>query len=251
LLFWLIGVCIIGMLVPFVEQEICKALKALPPEIDLVRTIRYSIPLTIIALVWFLRELSVEFCARTKSKVPGVVALLIVGFIVIKYFGPTWGHPQRTYDAWKAGLLIPEPPEAWDEVNKNIEAIKELVPKGEALFVVEGVDELVVRYSALRPVVYSFKDGGILGYSNHNKLIKWRSDFDNFRESYAKQDRIRAYYRMARKRGASYLVVGWAPDSKDMQETSVRDKIEVLYHNKWLEYKTMLPMSMTLLKLNP
>ena len=69
---------------------------------------------------------------------------------------------------------------------------------------------LSVRYAALRPLVYTLRDSGILGYSNRSALPGWLAttkQMDTLRAITDPQKRLQGLLPLTASLGASYLVV--------------------------------------------
>jgi hypothetical protein len=90
---------------------------------------------------------------------------------------------------------------------------------------------LAIRYAALRPLLYSFKDRGLLGYSNPQTLRVWYEttySFLKIKERTSSQDVwMKELVSLARQRGATCLLV----DLSVKKETFSQLKVEVLYRN--------------------
>jgi hypothetical protein len=76
---------------------------------------------------------------------------------------------------------------------------------------------LSVRYAALRPLVYTLRDSGLLGYSNRSALPGWLAttqQMDSLRAMTDSQARLAGLVPLAKSLGAVYLVVdfGVAPE---------------------------------------
>ena len=72
---------------------------------------------------------------------------------------------------------------------------------------------LSVRYAALRPLVYTLRDSGILGYSNRSALPGWLAttkQMDILRAMTDPQERLAELVPLAESLGATYLVVDFA-----------------------------------------
>ena len=71
---------------------------------------------------------------------------------------------------------------------------------------------LSVRYAALRPLVYTLRDSGILGYSNRSALPGWLAttkQMDGLRAMTDPRERLAGLVPLAGSLGATYLVVDY------------------------------------------
>lgn len=318
---WAVGIAFISALLPLIEQEIEKALGLVPTQIDLIRGLRFYVPLVLLLAIWFLAELArypdkyfraqhltepaflvgaipfvmfilwmlqsilskkmfyniahalsswlepfptlKEFLGIiyriiskfTLESLYGWLAILIImsvlGFLLlrtqkellfriqrnlvghsttlamvmglfllftwgashtVKYAGPgLWIHG---ISCWLQGQrLCPESKQVrWDELLKEISAIREKVPPREPILATHAT--LPIRYGALRPVVYSYKDGGILSYTNPEALVNWyykKQVMDRISQIKDPKQRLRSLIKFARQIGVKFLVVHRMP----------------------------------------
>jgi hypothetical protein len=87
-----------------------------------------------------------------------------------------------------------------------LNAVQRLTPPASKILPVGA--PLAVRYHALRPVVYAWKDGGSLSYANHEALWRWYDRTKQFRAAKKEKDPYRRLERLialGREFGAGYL----------------------------------------------
>jgi len=92
-----------------------------------------------------------------------------------------------------------------------LEAVSKHVPVGAAIL--STTMELAIRYVAMRPVVWSYKDGGVLAYCNHSALLEWGRRQQSVNAALASQspeEIVKGLADVARSLGASYLIVDFA-----------------------------------------
>ncbi len=182
---WWVGIFIIGVTAPIIDHALAAALQRMPLEVDLIRSLRYAIPLLLISAFYLLSELqniclekaAVKFNRITSIGFLAVGALLLFGWM-IRYQFYNNGALVQTANCWKSGhLTCPLPNE--DYLNQRAELLDDIkwnTPIGSKILGTDFYD-LDVRYYALRPLVYTYKDGGILIYANHKELLTWYDDF--------------------------------------------------------------------------
>jgi dienelactone hydrolase len=174
---WVIGLLAASAGIPFVEQMACRSYRVVPFEIDLIRNIRYLIPCMEIYCLLALAALPAYFKGRATRIVPaalGLAAFALWGFVNLGEYvrAASTGQMKRQYRSgseqadWLSMLL---------EVRTSTPARSRILPIGD-------VDALPIRYFALRPVVYCWKDGGSFGYSNHAALLRWKEVEERVRQ---------------------------------------------------------------------
>ena len=120
--------------------------------------------------------------------------------------------------------------EWWPEGIEALEAVRWQTPPGSKTLAADYY-ELQIRYYAHRPVVYSWKDGGTLAYSNHAELIKWYEKYKEMEAINAEKDadiKLRALLGLSRKLEAQYLLINFAVNP-DVANSSGAD---VIWTNK-------------------
>ena len=201
---WSLGIMIASMVIPLFEHLLFISFGVVPVEVDLVRGVRFFVPLLWILAIWSLAVLTHRFPAQGRPLVVVVplVVVMLGAYILMGLSGPRsavllLGKQMAPYinqeNGWQQTLQdwrIPGPliqkisllreKFATFEKNSNtlllteelVAAIRRLTPKG-ARILPFGVDPLVIRYAALRPIGFSYKDGGILLYANHRAARDW------------------------------------------------------------------------------
>jgi hypothetical protein len=183
---WWVSVFFVGVVIPVIDHGIANTLHRMPLEVDLIRSLRYSIPLLLLSAFYLLSE----FRSIIREKInlnsrPMVTAtficlglLLLIGWVLHNGFlqDPAFVQSVR---CWKSGQLVC-PFQDEDKVKQRIdllEAIKTDTPIGSRIMASSDLSDLVIRYYALRPLVYSYKDGAALIYTNHSDLMIWWQQF--------------------------------------------------------------------------
>ena len=238
---WAAGIALISIILPYVEQEICRVLQMIPPEIDLGRGIRYFVPLMLLLFLWPLaatekrwgrRAPAVRRAARTFG------ALLVAVWI---YWHPVLRLDPWT-DCWRSGRLMCRP-EAWDEKLEALDAVRsETVPGSRFL---PGALALELRYYALRPVVHTRKDKGLLSYTDHAAFLTW-NDLHKRRGAIAeiedRGERFAAWRALGAELRAEYLLL----DRVDLPaEPRKGPDWEVVWHNDRFSLVRLVGMSLS------
>jgi len=195
---WTLGVFLTSVVVPSLDQAAAHFRGTFPIQIDLVRGLRFFVPLSIILLVWGLARLAE---ARQAYR-PWIVALLCL--VVLAGFGEFLSKSTRDQRSGHLLSFSPEKREVLDMLN----AVMDHVPQGAAILPV-GFDPLPVRYYALRPVVHAWKDAGHLGMTNPARLTAWRDTELRLQEikNMEPGERLPAFLDLAGSLEAGYLLL--------------------------------------------
>ena len=173
-LLWTAGLVITSLAVPFVEQIIERQLHILPLETELLRGIRYFVPLLLIFWLWPLVELAPRLANPQARR-----AAFGVGILLFAFWAGTNRPDVRAMGNAVACLarahLVCETDRPVDDL---ITALRTETQPGEGVFFFNAdpsttSQTLSVRYAALRPLVHSTRDSGILGYANRPALPAW------------------------------------------------------------------------------
>ena len=143
-------------------------------------------------------------------------AVIALGILLFGFWGATNRPAVRDiYQTFvcftKAHLVCPAP----GPLNELILTLRTQTQPGEGVLVFNEdtayvSQSLSVRYAALRPLVYTLRDSGILGYSNRSALPGWletTKQMDALRAMTDPQERLAGLVPLADSLGASYLVV--------------------------------------------
>ncbi len=161
-LMWSTGIFISSIMIPFIERIMESKLHILPIETELIRGIRYFVPIFLIFWLWPLAE----WTNRTK-KSQFRMLLAACGIALCIFWGiknpPEVSAMLRVITCPIQGQLICKSNRSIDEL---LLTLKTQSLPGEGVFVFNTDTTLItqslsVRYAALRPLVYSPRDLGI------------------------------------------------------------------------------------------
>jgi hypothetical protein len=210
-LLWAAGLFITSILVPSAERMIEQRLHILPFETELVRCLRYFVPLLLLFWLWPLAELAPRL---VNPKIRG--AVIALGIVLFGFWAAT--NRPAVRDLWqvvscfsKARLVCASP----RPIDDLIVALRTQTQPGEGvLFFNEDTaytsQTLSVRYAALRPMVYTARDSGILGYANRTALPAWLETTKQWESLHAISDpqkRLEKIIPLAVSLKADYLVI--------------------------------------------
>jgi hypothetical protein len=218
---WISGIMLMSILFPLVMHTYERIFRLIPVETEMARAIRYLIPFMLLLIVWGGYEISLRLPVRVVPQ-----AFLNAGVLIVVVGGTLWVGPAQTLQKATAcllqGRLICSELSDYDLL---IQAVKTQVPEGAPIYVTFANRSLLsygmpLRYLAMRPLVYAFKDRGLLVYSNDEALRAWT---DIYQQS-SKIDRmignptqkLELYLDFAKKLGARYLVADMEDDLRDL-----------------------------------
>ncbi len=218
-LVWMAGIFIISILIPFSERMVEQHFHILPIETELVRCIRYLVPLLLLFWLWPLAEAGPRFVNPQARRAVFALGIVLFGF---------WGVTNRpavrdmlqAVTCFSKARLVCGSDRPIDDL---IITLRTQTQPGEGmLFFNEDTayisQTLSVRYSAMRPLVYTSRDSGILGYSNRSALPTWLAitkQVETIRGMSDPQERLDLLVPLAKSLNASYLVIDFrvAPES--------------------------------------
>ena len=198
---WAVGLAAVSVLVPACEQQLLSRAR-LPLAIDLIRGIRYCVPLMLLVALWPLAELHAR-AGRRGARAAAAAGLALTACWI------AWHPPREVGSAvacW-AGGRVGCPAAGWVEAREALDAIRRETPPGAPLLSTELA--LPIRYYALRPVVQDYRDLGILLYANHAGLPAWQRVFRERSRIAGIRDRarrLRAFLALAEETGAAYVL---------------------------------------------
>ena len=210
-LLWMAGLFITSTLIPFGERMVEQQLHILPLETELVRCIRYFVPLFLLFWLWPLVELAPRLVNPQARW-----AIIALGIVLFGFWGATNRPAVRdmfqAVSCFSKARLVCASPRPIDDL---IVALRTQTQPGEGvLFFNEDTaytsQTLSVRYAALRPLVYTLRDSGILGYSNRSALPGWlatTNQMETLRAITDPQERLEGLVPLAVSLKADYLVI--------------------------------------------
>src|SRR5919199_650993 len=209
---WLVGILITAIAIPMTEQVIARAYNLIPVQIDLVRGLRYVVPILLLLCLWSLVEIAKKY---GNTRIIAVIGALLVIL---------WAYQPKP-DFVRTGLIFSELLQCWRQGNlvcmnvadsrslEALEAISRLTPPTSRILPLGEIAQaysLAIRYYALRPVVYSYKDVGVLGYANHAEFIKWHQKnhkMKKIEKEKNSQIQLQEVKKLSQELGAQYCLV--------------------------------------------
>ncbi len=218
---WMAGVLIGAAIIPIVEKKIFAHLRIFPPELELVRNLRYLVPLLLFALcyaVWVFKEPLVRFFLRRHTPLSRWLGAIASLFLLL-WVGVGTMQKQEFVEALRqnakcflqAQVICPLPPGQTDFI-RVLDELQARTPPGARVFSEE--QEVAVRYYALRPLVYSYKDGSPLAYTDHAALLSWHKQYVRMTElermrrfPFRRKGYLKGLVDFAQDAGAEYVIL--------------------------------------------
>lgn len=213
---WMVALLVLAGVVPAIEHAVARATGVLHLEIDLVRNLRYLVPLLLTFWVWTFAGWN----RRERGfRRPSAVGLIIVAAWIGQHPPALISDTVRNVTA---GRLTAENP-VHASFREAVTALREQTDPGEP--VMATFAPVHIRYGARRPIVYTFKDGGILSYADHRRLVEWHQtalevrEVDQVQRENAQKGEwsivLHAYETLAARLGARVLLLR-LPDDADL-----------------------------------
>ncbi len=204
---FLAGLVSISILFPMVDFSVAQLLNRNPLQIQFLRTLRNYFPLVFLSALW---PLAYAYqCNKLKLRNRAIAA--VFGILLLTGWG--WRTEfmnlpvvAKTWQCWiNKSVVCPEPES--DPRAEFFEAVYKLTPPGSTIL----AEDLAVRYYALRPLIFSKKDGATFAFSDHNSLLNWYPKSLRFDEiNRLREDKsafAQAYWQFADELGADYVVL--------------------------------------------
>lgn len=232
LLTWMIGIIVISILIPWIETEIERLLRLIPLQTELMRGMRYLIPFLFIFWFYPFAELTRQSTRNGFTRAILVLGtLLTLGWLLVNPPYP-FRNVEPVFACWQNGQLIcPKNMEHADA----LAYIRESTPEGSkfTVFLTSRWSGIEVRYLALRPMVYAFKDRGQLLYTNIESLQQWNeyqqreNEIFSPRKSPTLDEKRTRMVKFSGDAGADYILTDF-PFPPDMQDQL---HITIVYQN--------------------
>ncbi len=181
---WMLGVFLVGAVLPIAEQTIFAKLQQIPPEFELLRTFRFMMPLILLSAICFLwimrdrlpdQQILSPSASRTSYIICALLLLAVWGARGFELRPEFREAVNQNVQCWvKARIVCPLPEKNLDLIGV-MNAVREETPVGSRIFS-EG-ENVAVRYYAFRPLMYTYKDGAPLAYTDRHQLLVWYDQY--------------------------------------------------------------------------
>ncbi len=225
-LLWLLGLFLACVLLPFIERLIEARFRLLPLETELLRGIRYFVPLLLLFWLWPLAEWTSRPLAPRLR-----LALMALGILLVGFWGatnrPAVGDMLDAAACLARGRLVCAAPRPLDKLILTLR--DQTAPDASVFFFTQDPahtsQTLSVRYLALRPLVYTLRDAGLLGYGNRAALGSWLAitrQVEGLREAADESLRLEGAVSLAQALGADYLALDFSPPLEALEGLPAR-----------------------------
>lgn len=173
---FLAGLLLSSIVAAAVDQAVAHALGRAPVQIDLVRNVRFLVPILLLGAVWCLADSWSSAAARPgrRAAVAALAVLLVLG----------WWHRNPTPPAAALARVLtqagPAEPSHRESTRRMLVRIAGLAPHSRILPLGDASSEgaieltgLAIRYASFRPVSFLAKDLNLLSYSGSSGMLDW------------------------------------------------------------------------------
>jgi O-antigen/teichoic acid export membrane protein len=225
ILVWMLGIFITSILVPWGERIIEDRLRILPIETELLRCIRYFVPLLLIFWLWPLVEVSSRVKKAIYRTFVFVVGITLVGFWGVTH-RPAVGDMLDAISCFAKGRLVCSSTRPMDEL---LLALGSETQPGDGIFFYNQdlsatSQSLSVRYQAYRSLVYSYRDSGILGYGNRDALLSWYGitrRVDEIRLELDAGEKLARIILLAEELSSDFLIIDFAITPEQLKDLPI------------------------------
>jgi hypothetical protein len=207
---WAAGILFVAVGLTFMEETLCKMCDVGRFQMDSVRGIKYLVPLMLLLCLIPLAQISSTFASRSLGR----SMTMLAGALIM--FGWAYQNPPSFFidsvRSWLQGEITPPISETEKAIVEAVEIVHKDTPNNSRLLALSL--PLEIRYSALRPIVYAYKDGGIFADTNYSALVTW-NDVKNEIESITagldsneKSTSLRKLYSLSVSLRSDYALVG-------------------------------------------
>ena len=210
---WCVGILFVSVGLTFLEQTLCRVYDLKRFQMDSIRGIKYLVPLMLLMCLWPLAKISEQFESDSlKRKMISLIGAFLVGVWI--YQNPPSMFVESA-SSWAKGSLMPGLSQSERDTIEAVKAINMCTEPGARILPLAL--PLEIRYSALRSVVYAYKDGGIFADTNLGSLLEWdrvKTAIDEINSSQNPDSKLQRFLNLTLKLGADYLLTdfGVAPD---------------------------------------
>ena len=207
------GAVLFTVLLPCAEYVLTMG-SEVPYETDLIRPLKYVVPVIFVLSIWGLCAVQERLARSIKPEYFMTFVSVLVGLVFVFYVHMKDSHTAHfvypTIQAWMHGNLLPEQPMTQLVHVEAIRAVRDFTPEKSKVFVASAF-ALQVRYAALRPVVYAFKDGWFFTMSNYDALLKWYDTYKKLgkisKTGYSPTEVKQTLIPIAKELNADYILV--------------------------------------------
>lgn len=229
---WIAGLAIIAIIAPAIDHELARRLERLPFQYDLPRSLRYIVPIGWLYVALLAHEAARRVTVETRAHAAALAAFVAVVSINLQAKRHTIpsiiSHEVRCI--MKARLMCESG--KLPKIAHALAAARDM-PVGVRFLPEAMYSGLALRYSAMKPVVYTYKEGAWLIYAKrHREMAVWMRRMQAMREAAERRagpgGSIAAWYSevetWGRQFGATHLFI-----ERDAREILGIDNTRIVY----------------------
>ncbi len=234
-----VGILLSSAGVAWFDQGVSRLIGRAPFQIDIIRNLRFVIPMLLVGLVWLFAELQQRFGKDGVLR----YALFAPGIVLVAVWWLTFPNPVvAAYEDWRA-------PGSHDAALQDQQDFRALIirlreaPPGSVVLPLPAeafeVDALAVRYGALQPLLYLQKDLNFLLYSASRNLELWANLKEQIKGLENRdQTSIESVIRDLRsKQGLRFLLVDSQKETEALAAASKALAVETIASGTWRLYR--------------
>ena len=173
-LLWGAGIFVTAVVLPFGERLVENALHLAPIDTELMRDMRYFVPLMLLFWLWPLAELAPRFVNPRATQAAMLLGVVLLGGWTVTHT-PDGRHMLEAVECLAHRQLVCGDPR---DSAGLIDSLRTQTPPGAKIFNFNADDSatsnaLSIRYDALRPMVYTVRDAGLFVYTDRPALQGW------------------------------------------------------------------------------
>jgi hypothetical protein len=168
---WVIGILFVSVGLTYAEEVVCTGYGLRRLQMDSIRGIKYLVPLMLLLCVWGLAEVSARGPSRSLTRMIATFCGALVVGTWVYMFPPVYFFD--TIRSWASGSFLPPVSQIESDTTEALKAISVKTEPGARILPLAL--PLEIRYFALRPVSYAYKDGGIFADTNLQALLEWEA----------------------------------------------------------------------------
>jgi hypothetical protein len=212
--FWGVGILTVAVGIPWADQSYAARAGTLPLQVDLIRNVRYFVPLMLLLLLWpwaaVYSRIGERFSALVSIAARG--ALLAVGATIVFHWTATHTLPtiRPGLNCWKTGRISCDAGKAWRRERDAYDAVRDRTKPEDLVAATSHILAARMRFYALRSAASCGRDLGILLYARQWAIPDWLALIKRQNEIRALEDsdaRFSEFLKFAAGIGADYALL--------------------------------------------
>jgi hypothetical protein len=182
---WIVGILAVAVGLAWADQSYAAAHGRAPLQIDLIRGIRYLIPLVLLGALWPLAAIDARMAESSAATLRwgGRCVVLAVGAALTVFWVQTSYRSVWVTDAadcWNRGKMAC-PGRSQEKLAGLSEAIRENTPEGALIITTMPSLVPMIRWHSQRSIAHDWRDLSVFLYSRRDQLAGWNQRSRQFR----------------------------------------------------------------------